>query len=571
MSAVYIALLALVAFGLAYRLYGGFLAGRLFVVDPRRRTPAHEHEDGIDYVPTRAGIIFGHHFASIAGLGPLLGPAIGVLWGWLPAFLWIVLGTIFIGAVHDLAALCLSLRYGGRSVGDVAGDLMGERARMLFLVLVFFILALAMGVFVIVVANLFGKTGPADRIFYPSAVPPTAGLMLIAVAVGLALRRFPKAFRLVTSLGVVAMGVSLWVGIRWPFMAMGEITWSFLLLAYCFLASVLPVWLLLQPRDFINSIGLYLSMGLMYAGLFILRPLVAAPAINPSPEGAPPAFPFLFIVIACGAISGFHSLVASGTTAKQLDNERDALPVAYGGMVVEGLMAVMALLACTAGLGGPDAWAARYSSWGSMEGLGSTIAAFVDGSASFVMAAVGLVGVKGEAASRFATTFIATVVVSFALTTLDSGTRLLRYNIEEIGKAAGTRFLTNRVLSSMLAVVTIGSFALMRGPGGKPMGLVLWELFGTTNQLLAALVLLAASLYLYKRGKSIWFTFLPMLFMLGVTGFALAKNIAAMLAGGAKSMPLLVVSAGILVLVVWFVLEAALSFLPSRRAGSVVE
>lgn len=567
---MHLAVLALLGLALAYRFYGRFLAWRLLGVEPARLTPARALEDGVDYVPTRAGVVFGHHFASIAGLGPLLGPAIGAIWGWLPALLWIVLGTIFIGAVHDLSALFLSLRHGGRSVGDVTGDLMGSRARLLFLVLTFFILALAMGVFVIIVANLFGKAGPADTIFYPSAIPPAVGLMLIAVAMGLALRRRPEAFKWITGLGVLGMALALWVGMRWPFLPLGELTWSLLLLGYCFVASVLPVWLLLQPRDFVNAIGLYLSMGLMYLGLFLVHPSVAAPAVNPSPQGAPPAFPFLFITIACGAISGFHSIVASGTTAKQLAREEDALPVAYGGMLVEGALAVAALMACVAGLGGPEAWAARYASWGGMAGLGAKIGAFIEGSSSFVSAAVGLLGVEGEVAARFATTFIATVIVSFALTTLDSATRLLRYNIEEIGRAAGVGFLRNRALSSALAVGAIGFFALLKGPGGKPVGLVLWQLFGTTNQLLAALVLLAASAYLYSLGKRTVFTFVPMVFMLGVTGLALLKNIGSMLAGWRANLPLLVVSAGILGMVLWFVLEAVWWYLLSRRAKSTV-
>jgi carbon starvation protein len=280
-------------------------------------------------------------------------------------------------------------------------------------------------------------------------------------------------------------------------------TWIVILLLYSFVASVLPVWSLLQARDFLNSLLLYLGLILSYLGLFVWRPEFAAPAFRPNPEGAPSFYPFVFIIIACGAASGFHSLVASGTTAKQIDKETDARFIGYGGMIGESLLGLLAVLACTAGVLGAggysasEVWADNYRDWGSMQSLGTQVGVFITGAARFIEK-------LGVADHKIATAFIAVVVVSFALTTLDSATRLLRFNITEIGETLKLRILDNRFVSSLLAVLVIAFFAFYE-IGGKPAGLALWRLFGTTNQLLAGLALLAVTLYLIKRGKNPYF------------------------------------------------------------------
>ncbi|MFQ5745504.1 MAG: carbon starvation protein A, partial [Acidobacteriota bacterium] len=482
------------------------------------------------------------------GLSPMLGPAIAVIWGWLPAMLWVVLGAVFVGAVHDFGSLAVSIRARGMSIGKVAEGLIGRRAKSLFHVIIFFLIALAMGVFVHVVAQLFS---PA---FYPEAVLPTASLMLIAVVMGLAIYRRGWSIPPVTTLGFVAMLALVSVGMGLPVVGPSEGAWKWMLLGYAFAASVLPVWMLLQPRDYINSLLLYLGLGGMYLGLFVARPAFVAPAVDLNPEGAPPIFPFVFIVIACGAASGFHSLVASGTSAKQLDKESDATFIGYGGMIGESLLGLMAVLACTAGFISREDWLAHYSSWQTAEGLGNNIGAFIIGTSHFLSA----LGIP----SRLGRTFVAVLVVSFALTTLDSATRLLRYNISEIGETVKIAALGNRYVASILAVIAIAFFAFYE-VGGQAAGLILWQLFGTTNQLMAGLALLAITLYLLRRGKPVVYTLVPMLFMLVSTLTAMASKLREFWYNGEAT---LLATGGLLfVLAIWLTVEASVAVLRYRR------
>jgi carbon starvation protein len=310
---------------------------------------------------------------------------------------------------------------------------------------------------------------------------------------------------------------------------------------------VLPVWLLLQPRDFVNSLLLYLGLGTIYAGFFILRPAFAAPALQTHPEGAPPIFPFVFIVIACGAISGFHGLVSSGTTAKQINRETDAQLVGYGGMIGESLLGLLAVLACTAGFQSRDLWASHYQSWSLAQGLGPNMKAFIDGCAFFLTQ----LGVPLDVAKAF----VSMVAISFALTTLDSATRLLRFNISEMGDTLKVKILGNRLFASFLAVITIGFFAFYR-IGGQPAGLALWQLFGTTNQVMGALTLLAVTLYLMQRKRPYWYTAVPMIFMLLTTLTAMVIKLRDF--WNLQTYPLLIVGSGILVLALWLAVEAVL-------------
>jgi carbon starvation protein len=535
-----------------YLVYSRFLAYRVFSVRPDHATPAHTREDGVDYVPTHPVVLFGHHFASITGLSPMLGPAIAVIWGWLPAMLWVVLGSVLVGCVHDYGALVVSVRARGMSIGVIAEGLIGRRAKSLMHAIIFFAIALAMGVFAYIVALLFS---PA---YYPQSAVPSAVILVAAIAIGwLVRKRGLNLWWLVSGAFVVTLAsvlASPLIPVRWASVE----GWTVVLLAYAYLASVLPVWQLLQPRDFLNSLLLYLGLGLTYVGFFVLRPDFVSPVVDTHPPGAPPMYPFVFIVIACGAASGFHALVSSGTTAKQLDRESHARPIGYGAMIGESLLGLAAVLACTAGFTSPDVWRHHYADWGSMQGLGNSMSAFIEGATRFVTA----LGVPVE----FARTLIAVVVVSFALTTLDSATRLLRYNIEEIGSTLRIRALGNRYLTSTLAVAAISFFAFYKIEG-RSAGLALWQLFGSTNQLLAGLALLVVSLYLIQRRRFALPYLLPMLFMMVTTVIAMTTKLRSYAADGNTT--LLVVGGMISGIAVWLVVEAGLALWRYSRSEPV--
>ena len=524
-----------------YHLYAKHLAVRIFKLNPEIATPAHQLQDGVDYVPTNKYILFGHHYASIAGLSPMLGPAIAVIWGWVPAMLWVVLGTLFIGAVHDFGALVISMRARGMSVGKVAESIIGRRAKTLFHIIIFFLIALAMGVFVHVCATLLSTA------YNPEAIYPSTTLMILALGVGWLVYKKNVSIWHVTWVVFIITLVSIWIGIRLPTIDLSLGRWSVLLLIYSFIASVLPVWLLLQPRDYINSLLLYLGLVSIFLGFFVLRPDFAAPAFQTHPVGAPPLFPFVFIVIACGAISGFHGLVSSGTTAKQINRESDATLIGYGGMIGESLLGLASVLACTAGFLTRDLWLAHYSSWESADGLGPNMRAFIDGSALFINQ-LGLPLEIGKA-------FIALIAISFALTTLDSATRLLRFNISEMGETLGIPVLSNRYLASFLAVVVIGFFAFYE-VDGQAAGLALWQLFGTTNQVLGGLTLLTVTLYLMQRKRPYWYTAAPMIFMLITTLTAMLIKIRDF--WNDETYLLLTMGGVILVLSIWLAVEAGI-------------
>ncbi len=552
MNAALLAAITFAVFALGYRFYSGFLARRIFALADDEPVPARELEDGIDFVPTRKSVLWGHHYTSIAGAAPIVGPAIAVIWGWLPALLWVLFGSIFMGAVHDLTALYISLRNEGRSIRDITGKLLGPRGRTLFLVLIFFLLSLAMGAFAHVIAILFGAS------FYPEAVFPVWALIGIAVLIGVLVYRGKAPLTPVTLVGVALLMAATWWGAGHPVNSLpllGELHlehWVWILMVYALVASILPVWLLLQPRDYLNSFQLYIGMGLLYVGLFATRPAIVAPAVNTLPTDLPPLFPFLFITIACGAISGFHSLVSSGTTAKQLSNERDSLFVAYGSMLTEGLLAVLAILATTAGFASRAEWHEHYASWGGAQGLGAKLEAFVKGGAN-LCAGLGL-------DPNLMAVFIAVVVVGFAMTTLDSGTRLLRYNLEELGSHFRPLGLItrNRVGAGLLAVAAIGAFAVLK-VGGKPAGIALWALFGISNQLLGALGFLVMTLWFYRAGRPFMHLLLPMFFMMAITLVALPYSLWRFVTADPVSWPLLGTGIAILGLDLWLIVEAVMS------------
>ncbi len=598
MSTLLIALLAGVGFIVAYHTYGRWLGGRIFRLSADAVCPSERLKDGVDYVPTSKSVVFGHHFTSIAGTGPIVGPAIAIMWGWVPALLWVVLGSIFIGAVHDFGALVVSLRNNGQTVGDIAGRVLNKRVRLLFLLVLFMALTVVLAIFGLVIAAVFKQ--------YPAAIFPCVVQIPIAVAIGVLLHR--KGVGLLAP-SLIALGVMYFTVVFGNGGALGSFnsalaswpiwTWVVVLLVYSYIASVLPVWTLLQPRDYINSLQLITALALIVLGLvaaaFVgFKPSGAessqalefvAPAFQWHPEGAPMIFPFLFITIACGAVSGFHCLVSSGTSSKQLKCETDARFVGYGSMLTEGFLATLVILACGAGLGlglmkdgtlltGEDAWQAQYASWSAAGSLGAKVGAFVNGSANFLQA-LGL-------SAAVSVALMGVLVASFAGTTLDTACRLQRYVVQELAATLGGKtgepetkptapfvLLQNKHGATIFAVVVAtimavlpskpasiplqaalygqlteemktvaqdkndkttmkakpeaiaqmergglaGFMAWMSSFSGKG-GMILWPLFGATNQLLAGLSFLVVTFYLWRRGRAIWFLVIPMVFML---------------------------------------------------------
>ena len=551
MTPVVMAITVLCLYLIFFRFYAKrILARKVFELDDANETPAHAMRDNVDYVPANKYILFGHHFASIAGLAPMLGPAIAVIWGWVPALCWVVFGTLLVGAVHDFSALVLSIRHKGQSVGTIARDVISPRTRLLFLLVIFFLVALAMGVFVLVISGLFAAPDLANipATSHPEAIFPTYSLMLIAMVIGFLVYKKNMPLWPMIAVGFVLMLLTTYIGLDMPITGFTASDWTWALLVYAFIASVLPVWLLLQPRDFLNSLLLYLAIFAMLAGFFVLDPEWAAPAINPNPVGAPPLLPFLFIVIACGAVSGFHGLVASGTTSKQLDKESDAPFIGYVGMIGESLLALLAVLATTAGAFSSRAdWESFYGSWDKAVGLHQKLGIFIQGNANFIHQ----LGVPLD----YAAAFISVVVVGFAMTSVDTGARLLRFNLEEIGQTIGVKALGNRYLATFLAVSAIGFFAFFK-VDGKPAGLFLWTLFGTTNQILAGLTLLTVTIYLYRKRKPILYTLLPMLLVLGATIAGMVMGIFGAI--GKEQWTVAAVGLAIFMLAGWVLIEAVL-------------
>ena len=562
MITLLIALLSGFGFLVAYHTYGRWLGSKIFRLSANAICPSERLKDGIDYVPTNKSVVFGHHFTSIAGTGPIVGPAIAIMWGWVPALLWVVLGSIFIGAVHDFGALVVSLRNNGQTVGDIAGRVLNKRVRLLFLLTLFMALTVVLAIFGLVIAAVFKQ--------YPAAIFPCIVQIPIAVVIGVLLHRKRIDLLLPSIIALVIMYITVIYGdfgllksfnaslAGWPIW-----TWVIVLLGYSYVASVLPVWTLLQPRDYINSLQLISALALIMFGLFAAAfsgytPEGAtspqtlefvAPAFQMNPEGAPMIFPFLFITIACGAISGFHCLVSSGTSSKQLKSEPDARFVGYGGMLTEGFLATIVIIACGAGLGlglmkegvlltGEEAWQAQYSSWTAAGSLSSKVGAFVNGAANLLQS-IGL-------PPNISIALMGVLVASFAGTTLDTACRLQRYVVQELASTIGGKvgeknknqpmvpfaLLQNKHGATIFAIVIATGMAAIP-PGGADWswtnagkgGLILWPLFGATNQLLAGLSFLVITFYLWRRGRAVWFLVIPMIFMLIMPIWAMAYQL----------------------------------------------
>jgi len=553
MNAALLAIIVLVAFALGYRFYSKFLSNVIFQLQADEGVPSVEFEDGVDYVPSKRHVLWGHHFASIAGAAPIVGPAIAVIWGWLPALIWICVGTIFMGAMHDFSALVISLRHKGKSIGEIAGHVVNRRVQVLFLIVISFLIWIVLAVFAFIIATLF-KNNPASifPINIQIVVAMILGWLVYRRGVGMFV---PSLVGYAVLLGAIFYGGDF--AQAFPIITELSITnWVWILLIYSFIASVMPVWLLLQPRDYLNSHQLVTALVFLTIGLVWLHPPVVAPMVNLAPEGAPPMIPFLFVTIACGAISGFHGLVSSGTTSKQVSVMTDARPIGYGGMMAEGYLGLLATLAATAGFATTAEWTQHYSSWGAANGLSSKLDAFINGGARFV----GSIGIPVETAQ----TFMAVVIIAFAATSLDTGARIQRLVIAELGELYGVKALSNRYLAGGLGIGAALLLAVTQG-GGQG-GLALWPLFGTTNQLVAGVTLLIVSIWLKKLGRQVAYTLVPMILIGGVTVFAMAGNLIDYFANFEELWLLAIVGSIVLVLDIWVILEGMKALSSTKRS-----
>ncbi|MFW6094088.1 MAG: carbon starvation protein A [Pseudomonadota bacterium] len=502
MHSVMVVALGIAGMCFGWFVYSRFIATRVFRLDPDFVTPAHARNDGVDFVPTNRFVLWGHHFTSVAGAAPIVGPAIAVYWGWVPAVLWVVLGTIFFAGVHDFGALWASGRHRGRSIGALSEEVIGKRSRALYMIVVFLLLLMVNSVFGVVIADALVAT--------PSAVFPAWAAIAVALVVGQLVRRRVNLFGLGLA-GVAALYAAVYGGSQMPlslpetlFGLSAEANWIVILFVYAAIASMLPVWVLLQPRDFINGMQLVLGLVLLYSSVFVFMPDLSAPAFNRNvSETAPSIIPLLFVTIACGAVSGFHGIVASGTSSKQLDRETDARFVGYLGAVGEGALALITIVTVSgvALATTPEAWHAIYDEFGAA-GAG----AFISGGANLIEHGWGI-------PAAFAQTLLATMVVLFAGTTMDSGVRLQRYIIQEWGEIYGLPLLRKGVLATALAVGACLLLAFGAGGASGTGGMVIWPLFGATNQLLAGMTLLVLSVILIKLRRPSVYTLAPMLFV----------------------------------------------------------
>lgn len=508
MNAVILMVMGLVAMFLGYAFYSKFIAEKIFKLDPNFRTPAHEFEDGVDFVPTNKYVLWGHHFTSVAGAAPIIGPAIAVIWGWVPAFLWVVFGTIFFAGVHDAGAIWASNRNKAKSIGALTEDVIGKRARSLFMIVIFLVLLMVNAVFATAISNLLVK--------FPSSVVPVWGAIFVALIIGQLIFRRMIGLGTVSVLGVVALYALIWAGPSLPIVMPDAIlglsdkaSWIVLLFIYAAIASLLPVWMLLQPRDYINGLQLFIGLTLMYAAVVISGPELVAPAFNmETPEGTPSLVPLLFVTIACGAISGFHGLVSSGTTSKQIEKETDIRFVGYFGAIGEGSLSLATIIAVTAGFATLADWQAVYSSFGQ-----GGVAAFVSGGANILTNGIGL-------DNTIAQTLLTVMAVLFAGTTMDTGIRLQRYIFQEWGEIYNLKWLQKAAPATLLAVGTCMLLAFGAGADGSG-GMLIWPLFGTTNQLLAGLTLMVITVMLIRLKRPSYYTLIPLVFLLVMTIFAL--------------------------------------------------
>ncbi|MFS2241622.1 carbon starvation protein A [Microbacterium sp. OR16] len=555
MTPVLLMLIGLAIFAVGYLFYSRYLANRVYRLDASFATPAHELNDGVDYVPTNKFILWGHHFTSVAGAAPIVGPAIAVIWGWVPAFLWVTLGTVFFAGMHDLGALWASTRNKGRSIGALSARYIGKRGAGLFLVVIFLLLLMVIAAFAVVIKNLLIST--------PSAVIPTWGAIGVALLVGIAVYRLRWPLLPVTVVGVATLYGLIVLGDQMPvvlpddFLGMGPATfWILALFVYGAIASLLPVWVLLQPRDYINGVQLFVGLILLFGSVLTATlfsgaaPEIVAPAINTAvPEGTPSMVPLLFVTIACGAISGFHGMVSSGTSSKQLDKETDARFVGYFGAVGEGLLSLGTILAVIAGFRTVAEWNEVYSAFGA-----GGVGAFVTGGGALMQAGIGL-------PASLSATVLATMAVLFAATTMDTGMRLLRFVVQEIGDSMKLRI--TKVPATIVVVVVGLGLTFSQGLGGDG-GLRIWPLFGTTNQLMASLTLSIIAVMLIRKRRNPLPALIPLVIVFVLSFWAAIEQLASFADPAKADWLLFALDVIIIASSVWVAVEAVLAM---RRAA----
>ncbi|WP_437583162.1 carbon starvation CstA family protein [Paramicrobacterium sp. CJ85] len=555
MGSLVLMLVGLAMFVVGYLVYSKYLSKRVYKLDASFKTPSHELNDGVDYVPTNKYILWGHHFTSVAGAAPIVGPAIAVIWGWVPAFLWVTLGTVFFAGMHDLGALWASARNKGRSIGALSARYIGKRGANLFLVVIFLLLLMVIAAFAVVIKNLLIST--------PTAVIPTWGAIGVALLVGVAVYRLRWNLIPVTVVGVVllyaliVLGSSVPVVLPDPFLGMSPATfWIVTLFVYGAIASLLPVWVLLQPRDYINGVQLFVGLILLFGSVLLatlfsaVKPDIVAPAFNTAvPEGTPSLVPLLFVTIACGAISGFHGMVSSGTSSKQLDKETDARFVGYFGAVGEGLLSLGTILAVIGGIKSVADWEEIYSSFGA-----GGVDAFVKGGGALMENGIGL-------PASLSATVLATMAVLFAATTMDTGMRLLRFVVQEAGEVIKVKISK---FPATLVVVVVGlGLTFSQGLGGEG-GLRIWPLFGTTNQLMASLTLSIVAVMLIRKRRNPLPAIIPLVLVFVLSFWAAIDQLVSFTNPGDPDWLLFALDVIIIVASVWVGIEAVLAM---RRAA----
>ena len=555
MTAIQLATAGLILLYLGYRFYSKFLADRIYQLDASFRTPAHTMRDDIDYVPTPKIILWGHHFTAVAGAAPIIGPSIAIIWGWVPAVIWVIFGTIFFAGAHDFGAVWASTRNRARSVGALTGEIVGARARALFMIVIFLVLLMVNAVFAVSIADALQAT--------PASVIPVWAATIVAIGLGQLIFRMKVPILWPTIIGTIILYAVIPLGenvpIELPQTLMGlapGAQWILILFAYASIASLLPIWVLLQPRAYINGVQLFVGLILVYATVFIAGPTIVAPAFNLDlPANTPDLLPLLFVTVGCGAVSGFHGLVGSGTTSKQVNLETDERFVCYLGSAGEGCLALAAIIAVSAGFASLDEWRGVYTEFGA-----GGITAFVQGGATIVSSGSGL-GLETSA------TLLTMMAVLFAGTTMDTGVRLQRYIVQEWGDIYGIRLFRNPHIATAVAVGACLTLAFAAGDGPDLTGgMALWPLFGTTNQLLAGLTLLVISVILVKHQRPIKYTLIPMAFVTTVALLAAIYQLGTLYEQG--QFLLLGVDIVIVISAVYVILEAGSALKKNLKISS---
>jgi carbon starvation protein len=523
---------------IAYFTYGKFIENKL-EIDPARKTPAVEMSDGVDYVATKKPVLLGHHFATIAGGGPIVGPITAVVFGWLPAVLWILFGSIFMGGVHDYTSLQASIRHRGQSIGAIIKEYIGRRGQTLFLIFSIATLILIVGVFIILVADTFSAV--------PEAATASVLFILLAPIFGVMVNQMRINLFVASIFGIIAMFLSIYIGMLFP-IQLDSAVWSIILVIYAYVASVLPVWVLLQPRDYLNSFLLYGMIIGATIGVILFAPEIKFPAyVSFYNENLGYLFPILFITIACGALSGFHSLVSSGTTAKQLDNEKSGRFITYGGMLIEAFLAVIAI--------GSVIYLSQAEFTARLAELKTPVGMFSAGIGEF-MSAFGL-------PIEIGTSFVALTVSAFLLTSLDSATRLGRYAVQEFCEERAPKIAKNAHASTFI-IVAFAAILALSGTWST-----VWPIFGAANQMLGALALLAVTAWLAKRKTKTTFTAIPMVIMFVIT---LSALIVIMQQNFIKGNYILVVIAiALFILCIALVIEAWQTFTRTKSTDKTIK